>query len=171
MGSGCPTNTGLGVSARVSGWGARSGDPSPASPNQQPCGPWCLHFLTPSLVTAPAMGLQRRCRCCVCRSDFPHGPSPLARLPARLHMPSVTGVPCSPPQTSHSAAQDMFGAAHAPVRDLRITNAAVPWGLAPCTGTEDVRVPRHRSGSGKRALGSGRCAAQSRPGPGVSLLP
>lgn len=36
MGSGCPTNTGLGVSARVGGWGARSGDPSPASLNQQP---------------------------------------------------------------------------------------------------------------------------------------
>ena len=38
MGSGCPTNTGLGVSARVSAWGARSGDPSPASLSQQPLG-------------------------------------------------------------------------------------------------------------------------------------
>lgn len=88
MGSGCPTNTGLGVSARVGGWGARSGDPSPASLSQQP-----LWIAVSALPNTPAWSLHQRCSSSdahvMCGSDFPPGPSPLARLPARLHTRSL----------------------------------------------------------------------------------
>lgn len=83
MGSGCPTNTGLGVSAWVGGWGARSGDPSQASLSQQPCGLRCLHFLTPQLRHCASDAYV------VCGSDFPRGPSPLACLLVRLRTRSL----------------------------------------------------------------------------------
>lgn len=83
-----PHKRGLGVSALVGGWGARSGDPSPASLSQQP-----LWTAVSALPNTPAWSLHQRSSSndahVMCGSDFPRGPSPLARLPARLHTRSL----------------------------------------------------------------------------------
>lgn len=88
MGSGCPTNTGLGVSAWVGGWGARSGNPSQASLSQQPL--WTAVSALPNTL---AWSLHQRCSSndayVVCGSDFPRGSSSLACLLVRLHTRSL----------------------------------------------------------------------------------
>lgn len=171
MGSGCPTNTGLGVSAWVGGWGARSGDPFQASLSRQPCGLRCLHFLTPQLRHCASDVAPTTLMLCVDQTSHV-GPALLPACWCACARVLCNGVALFPTADfSHSAAQDVFGAAHAPVRGLRIADTAVGWGSAPCTRTEDVRAPRRRSGSWNRALGSGRCAERSGADPGVSVLP
>lgn len=136
----------LGWVAGEPGWG-----PSQASLSQQPCGLRCLHFLTPQLRHCA------RARLCCVWIRLPTWAQPSC-LPAGApaHAFSVTGLPLFPTADfSHSAAQDMFGAAHAPVRGLRIADTAVGWGSAP-------PAPGPRT--------SGRLAAVAGPGTEHSVL-